>query len=267
MMWLNKITQWVNQGIPCAIVTIIKAEGSVPRGVGAKLVVNELDDSAGSVGGGPVEHISRQQAIKCIRENRCVTLNFSLAGDLWQVTEDQSVQGRCGGTVAVFIEPILPKPEVVIFGGGHIGEALGKLCDVLKIPYRVFDNREEFVSMERFPSAVERICQPYESLSNSIHLTRTSYCVVLTHGHLHDRSCLEQIAPNREVPYIGMIGSRHKVKAIIEDIRSQGGVIDQRVYSPVGLKIARNLPEEIALSIISEIVMVINSGSPEHMRG
>jgi xanthine dehydrogenase accessory factor len=265
-MWLNKTVEWKNQGIPCAIVTIIKAEGSVPRGVGSKMVVNERDEIAGSVGGGPVEHISRKEAIKCIKNNECACLDFSLSGDVWRVTADQSVQGRCGGTLTVFIEPVIPKPEVVIFGGGHIGEKLSKFCDILNLPYRVFDNRPEFCSAERFPAAVQRICHPYESLSEAILLTKASYCVILTHGHVHDQISLDQIVRNKEVPYIGMVGSKSKMQSIVDDIRSRGGTIDERLYSPIGLKIGRGVPEEIALSIIAEIMLLINGGSPEHMR-
>jgi xanthine dehydrogenase accessory factor len=264
-MWLTKINEWKNQGLPCAIVTIVKAKGSVPRGVGSKMVVNARDEIIGSVGGGPVEHISRQEARKAISENRCISLDFSLNGEKWEVA-DKTIQGLCGGTVTVFIEPILSKPEVVIFGGGHIGEKLSRFCDILNLPYRIFDNREEFASADRFPRAVERTCKPYESLSDSIRLTRMSYCVILTHGHAHDQTCLEKILRNKDVPYVGMIGSKNKIRVIIDNVRSLGAVVDDRVYTPVGLKIGRNLPEEIALSIIAEIVLIINGGALEHMR-
>jgi xanthine dehydrogenase accessory factor len=265
-MWLKKIYEWKNQGIPCAMVTVIKAEGSVPRGVGSKMVVDQSGAIAGSIGGGPVEHVSREQALKCIAQDQCVCLDFSLAGDKWVVTEDTTVEGLCGGTLTVFIEPIIPKPEIVIFGGGHIGEKLSKFCDVLNLSYRVFDNREEFSSAERFPSAVERICKPYETLTESIRLTHTSYCVILTHGHKHDRVCLEQIVQNRDVPYIGMIGSKNKVRVIVDAVRANGGPVDERVYTPVGLKIGHHLPEEIALAIIAEIMLIINHGELKHMR-
>jgi xanthine dehydrogenase accessory factor len=265
-MWLKSLNEWKNKGIPCAIVTIVRAEGSTPRGVGSKMVVNAANVIAGSVGGGPVENISREEALKAIKNNRCISLDFSLAGDVWQITPDRTVQGLCGGSVTVFIEPILPETEVVIFGGGHIGEKISKYCEILNMPYRVFDNREEFSSAERFPSAVERVCKPYESLSETIKLTCASYCVILTHGHKHDEMCLEQILRNKEVPYIGMIGSANKVKALVGNIRSRGGRINDRVFSPVGLKIANNLPEQIALAIMAQIIMLINKGTPEHFR-
>jgi xanthine dehydrogenase accessory factor len=265
-MWVKALSDWKSKGIPCAIVTIIKAEGSSPRGVGSKMVVSVANEIAGSVGGGPVEHISREEAVKAITENKCKTLDFSLAGDKWQVTPEKTVQGLCGGKVTVFIEPVLPQSEVVIFGGGHIGERLGKFCEVLNMPYRVFDNRAEFASAERFPSAIERVCKPYETLSESIRLTQASYCVILTHGHAHDEACLEQLLRNKDIPYIGMIGSPNKIKVVVSNIRSRGGRIDDRLYSPVGLKIANNLPEQIALAIIAQIILLINKGTLEHFR-
>ncbi|MFH0921194.1 MAG: XdhC/CoxI family protein [Fibrobacterota bacterium] len=265
-MWFRALSDWKNRGVPCAIVTIIRAEGSTPRGMGAKMVVNASDEIAGTVGGGPVEHISRHEALGAIRENKCKTLDFSLAGDQWQVTPEKTVQGLCGGKVTVFIEPVLPQEEVVIFGGGHIGERLGRLCEVLNMPHRVLDNRPEFASVERFPSAVERVCKPFETLSESIRLSSASYCVILTHGHAHDEICLEQLLKNKAVPYIGMIGSQNKISIIVNNIRSRGGRVDERVYSPVGLKIASNLPEQIALGIIAQIVCLINKGNPEHFR-
>jgi xanthine dehydrogenase accessory factor len=265
-MWLKSLNDWKAKGIPCAIVTIVKADGSTPRGVGSKMVVNAANEIAGSVGGGPVEHISREEAVKAIKDNRCISLDFSLAGDVWHVTPDRSVQGLCGGSVSVFIEPVLPEAEVVVFGGGHIGEKISKYCEILTMPYRVFDNREDFSSAARFPSAIERVCKPYESLSETIKLTCASYCVILTHGHKHDEMCLDQILKIKEVPYIGMIGSANKVRVLVNNIRSRGGHVDERVYSPVGLKIANNLPEQIALGIMAQIILLINQGTPEHFR-
>jgi len=265
-MWLKSLCDWRDRGVPCAIVTVIRAEGSVPRGVGSKMVVSGNDDIAGSVGGGPVEHLSREAALKCIRDNTCQTLDFSLQGDVWQVTPERTVQGLCGGTLSVFIEPLLPCKEVVIFGGGHIGEKLSRFCDIMNLPYRLYDDRPEYATAERFPGAVERLCKPYAELAGAIRLGRSSYCVILTHGHAHDEVCLEQLLANKDVPYIGMIGSPHKVKVIIDRIRARGGTIDQRLYSPVGLRLGRNLPEEIALAIIAEVMLLMNGGSLEHFR-
>jgi xanthine dehydrogenase accessory factor len=265
-MWLKTLNEWRTAGKPCAVVTIIKTEGSSPRGVGSKMVVDKDGRIAGSIGGGPVEHICREEAQKGIKEGRCISLDFSLKGDIWQVTLEKTIQGLCGGTVTVFIEPILPDPEIVIFGGGHIGEKISRYCELLDMPYRLFDNREEFSSPDRFPSAVERIYKPYESLSESLRLTSVSYCVILTHGHQYDETCLEQLLSNKEIPYIGMIGSSIKIETLIDNITSRGGIIDSRLYSPVGLSISNNLPAQIALGIVAQILLLINKGTPDHCR-
>ena len=265
-MSLKSLSEWKTQGIPCAMLTIIEAEGSTPRGVGSKMVINSRGDSAGSIGGGPVEHISLGEAREAIEDNKCRRLKFSLQGDEWQVTKDKKIKAICGGTLSVLIEPIMPKEEVVIFGAGHIGERLAALCAVLNMPYRVYDNRKEYLTSERFPAAKELICDEYCALAQKLALTSMSYCVILTHGHAHDEECLELLLKNKGIPYIGMIGSPDKVGIIVENIRSRGTAVDGRLYSPVGLKIGRNLPEEIALAIITEIMLLIQGGSGEHYR-
>lgn len=265
-MWLKSLNEWTAKGIPCAMVTIVKAEGSTPRGVGSKMVVNTTGEIAGSVGGGIVEFECMKLAEEAIKQNKPILKDFSLKGE----TDGGSglpCGGICGGSVTVLIEPVSTEAvEVVIFGGGHIGEKISKYCEILNMPYRVFDNRAEFSSAQRFPSAVERICKPYESLGETVNLTCASYCVILTHGHAHDELCLDQLLKNKEVPYIGMIGSPKKIKIVVDNIRSRGGSFDDRVYSPVGLKIANQRPEQIALAIMAQILLLINKGTPEHYR-
>lgn len=265
-MWFKSLDEWKRQGIPCALLTVTEAEGPTPRGVGSKMVVNARGETAGSIGGGPVEYVSLEEARRAIRENKCRTLKFSLRGDDWQVTKERKIRSLCGGALAVFIEPIMPTPEVVIFGAGHIGEKLARLCGVMNLSCRVYDNRKERLTAERFPDAKELIHGDYSALAQKVVLSAVSYCVILTHGHEFDGVCLELLLKNRDVPYIGMIGSVVKVEALIEDIRSRGTEVDGRLYSPVGLKIGRNLPEEIALAIMAEIMLLVGGGSGEHYR-
>jgi xanthine dehydrogenase accessory factor len=265
-MWLNSLNEWTREGIPCAIVTIIEATGSTPRGVGAKMVVNAAGKIAGSVGGGGVEHKCRQEAEGAIARNVCVTKTYSLReGDL-VLEGDRKSLGVCGGTVTVFIEPVMPRSEIVIFGAGHIGERLGRLCAVLDLPYRVYDDRAEYASVERFPDARERIVAPFGDLKGRVALTRQSYCVILTYGHVHDQECLECLLANPDVPYIGMIGSAAKIAVLFRQLKDKGVNVDQRVYAPIGLKLGTQLPGEIALSILAEIYLLMNGGKLEHFR-
>lgn len=267
-MWLKQLGEWTRDSVPCALATIIETTGSTPRGPGAKMVVNEKDEIAGTVGGGAVEHACRRYAREAIRTNQCIVKHFSLLGDNHVAEGDDAAEnaGACGGTVTVFIEPMLPRAEIVIFGAGHIGEKIGQLCNVLNIPYRVYDDRPERVNETVFPGAAECVLGPFPELSDRISLSNNSFCVILTHGHEYDEACLRQLLANDALPYIGMIGSAVKVGGILERVRADGLVVNDRVYTPVGLKIGSHLPEEIALSIIAEIVLLMKGGKLEHFR-
>jgi len=265
-MWLERLVEWQTKGIPCAIVTIIAAQGFTPRKTGSKMVVDKDGRSAGSVGGGTAEQQCIELARKAIAERICITQRFvSLAeGEEW-VADDRPL-GACGGTLTVFIEPIVPDPEVIIFGAGHIGQFLARLCAAIEMPCRVYDDRPEILTPERFPGAAALIRAPFDKILENIELSALSYCVIMTYGHDHDEIVLEQLLPCKDLPYIGMVGSPNKARVLIENIRGRGGVIDERLYCPVGLSIGRNQPQEIALSILSEIILLCRGGSLSHLR-
>ena len=265
-MWLERLVAWQSQGISSAIVTVIAAQGFTPRKAGAKMVVNALGESAGSVGGGTAEQQCIALAKQAMAERRCITQRFvsQVEGGEW--VADEKNLGACGGALTVFIEPVTPEPEVVIFGGGHIGQCLGRLCAAMDMPYRVYDDHQDILTPERFPGARALVCAPFDAIGTQIELNNLSYCVIMTYGHDHDETVLEQLARNQEVPYIGMVGSPNKARVLIENIRGRGGAIDKRLFCPVGLKIGRNQPQEIALSILAEITLVCRGGTLEHMR-
>ncbi|HMA65556.1 MAG TPA: XdhC/CoxI family protein [Chitinispirillaceae bacterium] len=264
-MWLKSLTEWKKKGIPCAIATIVKAEGSTPRQAGATMVINIDGDIAGSVGGGTVEYECMVTAESVIKENKPVLKLFSLKGET-DGGNGLPCGGICGGEVTVFIEPVVIRKEVIIFGAGHIAEKLSKLCNVLEIPYKVFDDRREFLTEERFPQSTCLIHGEFTKIEESIKPGVESFCVIMTYGHQFDEICLEQLVKITEIPYIGMIGSPKKVSIIMEHLKERNVTIDSRVYTPIGLRIGRNLPQDIALSILAEIVLVMEGGCPEHFR-
>jgi len=265
-MWLKQLGEWTRDGVPCALVTITATTGSTPRGAGAKMVVNDKDEIAGTVGGGAVEHACRRLAREAIQNGKCLVKTFSLLEGNQVAEGDSENYGACGGTVTVFVEPTLPAAEIVVFGAGHIGEKIGQLCTVLNLPCRIYDERPERTTVELFADAKERVLAPFAEIASHIALGRNSYCVILTHGHEHDEECLRQLLANPDLPYIGMIGSGVKVGKILERVRADGLQTGNRVYSPIGLKIGTHLPEEIALSIIAEIVLLMKGGKLEHFR-
>lgn len=265
-MWIDKVKEMADRGKSFVMATIVKSLGSTPRGIGARMIISTDGEIHGTIGGGDVENIVRSYAPEILKKNQPEILGFSLNGDSWQVTETITIQGLCGGYLEVLLEPFSPGMELVIFGGGHIGHKLALLCDVMEIPYRLYDNREEFASKDRFPSARATVCAPYEDLETHITLTDSSYCVILTHGHMHDHVVLKSLLVQNQLPYIGMIGSRNKVGAIIEKIAESGISPDSRLYTPVGLNIGRRKPQDIALAILAEIMAVVSGGSPDHCR-
>jgi xanthine dehydrogenase accessory factor len=267
-MWLKGIEKWRAEGVPCALVTIIESTGFTPRKAGSNMAVNIAGETAGSVGGGAVELQCIELAKEAIARETCITQRFVSKGEgeEWKPSEQENALGICGGTLTVFIEPIVLEPELVIFGGGHIGLYLGRLCEVLEMPYRVFDDREEFVDAGRFPGARDLVCAPFTDIARHIALSDRSYCVIMTYGHEHDEEVLEQLLKVSEIPYIGMIGSPNKAGVLIRNIRHRGGVIDNRLYCPIGLRIGRNQPQEIALSVMAEVILLMRGGSPGHMR-
>lgn len=262
-MWLKSLNEWKNKGISCALATIVHTEGSTPRQAGAKMVVSFHGDIAGSIGGGSVEYECMKLAENVIKDNKPILKEFSLKEEF---DDDLHGKGICGGTVTVFIEPITTRKEIVIFGAGHIAEKIGRFCDILEIPYRVFDDRKELLTSERFLTAIELIHGDFNDIYKFINLGSASHCVIMTYGHAHDEICLEQLIRNTELPYIGMIGSPKKVSIIVDNLASRNVVLDNRVYSPVGLRIGRNLPADIALSVVSEIMLLMEGGALEHFR-
>lgn len=267
-MWLKKIAEWHAAGVPCALVTIIESEGSTPRKTGSNMAVTLSGEIAGSIGGGAVELLSIALAKEAIANETCITRRFVSKGEGedWKPSDEEHALGVCGGSLTVFIEPLILEPELVIFGGGHVGMNLGKLCELLEIPYRVYDDRKEFVENSRFAGARELVCAPFTNIAPHVRLSSRSYCVIMTYGHEHDEEVLEQLLKNSEIPYIGMIGSPRKAAVLIKNIKKRGGVIDNRLYCPIGLRIGRNLPQEIALSVMSEVILVMRGGRLEHMR-
>lgn len=265
-MWIDNLNKWLSEELTCAVITIVETTGSTPRKAGSKMLVNQNGECSGTIGGGAMEHYCIDVAKKIIntRESKLIKLRFD--GDSLIDPDKPDVNMSCGGSASIFIEIVSPHPgyEIVMFGAGHIGEKLGLICELFGIPYRVYDDREDFVSTERFPNAAGLVKADFSNISDNIKLYDNSYCVIMTYGHGHDEECLEQLVKIKDIPYIGMIGSKNKVIEIFDNLKRKNVSIDDRVYSPVGLKLGSELPAEIALSIISEIVMLKNNGKPEH---
>ncbi|GAB4289151.1 MAG: XdhC/CoxI family protein [Myxococcota bacterium] len=236
--------------IPAALVTVIESGGSVPRKPGAKMLVT-AEGQWGSIGGGEIE----RQAIERARE-------LLVSGGCAEVFERHLTRDLgmcCGGSMKLFLEPMIPNPELIIFGAGHIGRALCAMAAMAGFDVVVCDGREEWLNGERFPDAKRLILEEPEGAVTSLGIRKDSFAVIVTHEHSIDEATVKRILRLTELPrYIGMIGSRRKRENFVERLTAAGieRSLIERVHTPVGLNIGALTPEEIAVSIVAELIAV-----------
>ena len=169
-------------------------------------------------------------------------------------------------TVQVFLESICPAPTLYIFGGGHVSYAISQIANSVGFRIVVIDDRPMFANKERFPMADETLTLEMETALDHLEIDDLSYIVAVTRGHQHDKPVIEQ-AVKTNAAYVGMIGSRRKIALMWKDLEAEGTSRKQleAVYAPIGLDIGADTPEEIAVSIVAELVRIRRSqGKPEH---
>lgn len=255
---LRKALQIAESGEKSALVIVTKSEGSTPAQVGKMMMVGIDGSFEGTVGGGKLEYDSIKLAVECISGEKDMAFTFDLEKDL---------KMNCGGYVEIFIKTFKPEKTLFIIGGGHIGLSLDKYARLLKFKTVIVDNREEIANTNRFPDAHKVILGDMKDECKKLKTNTNSYIVITTHGHAHDEDALEGII-RKQYKYLGVIGSRKKVDSMFSNLENKGvdrALIDG-VYSPIGLNLGGNSPEEIALSIMAEIVMIKNGGTSEHMK-
>jgi len=252
----QEIVRIRSEGQRAALATVISTKGSTPRETGSKMLIRADNTILGSIGGGSLEARVCKDALKVMEENRSMLLRFDLSGE--EVAEDGMI---CGGNMDVFVEPILPEPCLLIFGAGHISLFLAKMGKMVGFRVVVIDDRPEFANRERFPEADEIIAQDFALAFQQLPATRTSYIAIVTRGHIQDETVLAW-AVKTDAAYIGMIGSRKKNQAVFSHLRERGVPEKtlKEVHAPIGLNINANTPEEIAVSIVAEIIKARREG-------
>lgn len=236
-----------------ALVTIVSANGSTPQRVGAKMLVYADGRVVGTIGGGCYENEALWKAREALKTRKAVTVRYELADDF--AAESGLI---CGGQMEVFIEPIEPSPAVYVFGAGHVGQFVGRVAHEAGFRVHIIDDREKFANRERFPDAAEIVVDDIPNWLTRTHLPPSAYAVIVTRGHRHDLDTLRALAP-RNLRYLGLIGSRAKVKRIYDVLVEDASVgIDQleKVHAPIGLDIGAVTPQEIAVAIVAELIAV-----------
>ncbi len=243
------------EGEEAALVTIVSASGSTPREEGTKMLVRLNGSILGTIGGGSLEAQVIEEAVKLIRQGKPKRLHMNL-----NAKEAEKAGMVCGGELEVFIEPILTPPSLFLFGGGHISLPLAKMGKLLGFNIAVIDDRAEFASADRFPQEEIFLADSFSQAFPRLKIDKSSYIVIVTRGHQHDELVLEW-AVSTPAKYIGMIGSQTKVKIIFSHLLAKGISKEKlaRVHSPIGLEIGAQTPEEIAVSILAEVIKVRRS--------
>lgn len=239
-------------GQKCALATIVEAHGSIPSYETAKLLVREDGSIAGTVGGGRVEAEVWNAAREAIVTEKPKRLSFDLAQN---AAYDNGL--ICGGQLEILVEPILPQPRAFLFGAGHISRSLSKIANLAGFATVVVDDRESFANRERFPEADEVFAGEYEEIFPKLGVNETGYIVIATRGHRDDMRVLRW-AVGTPARYIAMVGSKRKVIALVEELEKEGVPPQafERVFAPMGLEIAAVTPEEIAVSVVAEMIAV-----------
>jgi xanthine dehydrogenase accessory factor len=234
-----------------ALATIVHTNGSIPSYESSRMLVREDGSSSGTVGGGCVEADVWAAAKEVMQKEAPRKLVFHLNNE---ATYDNGL--ICGGTVEIFIEPILPQPIVYLFGGGHVSTAVAKAANSAGFGVAIIDDREAFANAQRFPMAQE-IYTSFDDAFAKLRPNSSSYLVIVTRGHKEDMRVLAW-AVRTQARYVGMIGSKRKVLSVYRALEKEGYRPDefQRVFAPMGLDIGALSPEEIALSIVAELVAV-----------
>lgn len=235
-----------------ALVTIVSTNGSTPQRVGAKMLVYADGRTVGTIGGGCYENDAFWKAREALTSRKAARVKYELDDDFAQ--ENGLV---CGGQMEVFIEPIEPSPAVYVIGAGHVGYYLAKFAHEAGFLVHVVDDREAFANRERFPTAAEVVVEDVPAWLAAATLPPSSYVVIVTRGHRHDLDALRAVV-QRDLRYVGLIGSRAKVARVYEQLAEEG-VDPERfahVHAPIGLDLGAVTPQEIAVSILAELIAV-----------
>jgi xanthine dehydrogenase accessory factor len=244
-----------------AICTIIHTRGSTPRRQGSKMIVYADGSLLGTVGGGEVENRVVKEAQEAMKDGKNRVLDYKM------VSPKEGDPGICGGQLEVLVEPIIPRPLLVVIGAGHVGRAVTHIASWLGFRVAVSDDRTEWCNAEMHPEADVLLPYPMEELPDHIEITPHTYLVLTTRGVDVDVKGMPRLIES-PAAYIGVIGSKRRWITTKKRLIAEVGLSEEtlaRVHSPLGLELNAETPEEIAVSIMAEILMVRNSGSGNPM--
>ncbi|HEX9724601.1 MAG TPA: XdhC family protein [Vicinamibacteria bacterium] len=247
----REVEEALQRGEAVALVTILESKGSTPQKAGAKMVVSRDGRLRGTVGGGCVEAEILWRARQAIENRKAEILSYDYNAD----EEENGL--ICGGSVTVFIEPVLPAPRVYMVGAGHVAQPLCTIAKVAGFEVVVLDDRIKYANRDRFPHADIVEAGPIPELATKFSYGENAYVVIVTRGHTSDEEALRTFI-QYDTAYLGLIGSVAKIEKIFGRLERDGVTREklERVHSPIGLDLGGGSPGEIAVSIVAELIAV-----------
>lgn len=237
------------------LVTVVGVGGSTPGKIGMKMLVSSSGELDGTIGGGAIELLVTK---KILKEKPTTTVRWSF--DLGAGSHNEKTGMLCGGEQEVLVDPLFSGHELYIIGAGHCGQALSLLAAKCDFLVHVIDDRKEFVTSELHPSANKLICTQYNNIEEHIKFSPEIYIVVMTHGHKHDELVMRKLI-RKPHKYLGIIGSKNKVSSVFTKMLTDGFDKEElrKLYTPIGLNLGSQTPNEIAVSIMAQLLAVKNN--------
>ncbi|PYQ01413.1 MAG: xanthine dehydrogenase [Acidobacteria bacterium] len=245
-------------GAPAALVTVIATEGSTPQKAGAKMLVYPDGRIVGTIGGGCVEAEMTWRARQSIEARKPQVASYDLTPD--QAGEDGLV---CGGRMQVFIEPIEGTPTLCLFGAGHVAQPLARMAKAAGFRVQVADDRIKFANRERFPDVDLLVVEDFAAAAAQMTLGPNTYAVVVTRGHKGDAEALRAVV-GKGLRFVGLLGSRPKLVHLVSALEESGSPPEDlaEIHCPLGIEIGAVSPEEIAVSVLAQMIAVRHAVPP-----
>lgn len=260
----EEVVRLRQEGRSCALATIVNSQGSIPSFDCAKMLVRDDGSIVGTVGGGGAEYEVIQAALEVIEAEKPRLVSFNL-------NKRPGIDAGmvCGGSLEVYVEPIVVAPSLYIFGAGHVGLSTYRVAHLAGFEVTIVDEREDFANRERYPDAKDIVVAELDAAMARVKPSANAYILIFTPSHQSDMRVLRW-AVTTPARYIGMMGSKRKVTGIFHELQKEGIPAErfERVHAPVGLDIGAQPPEEIAVSVVAEMIAIRrhSSAALAHLR-
>jgi len=259
---LAELLEARSQGIPCVLVTVAAAQGSVPRQAGTKMIVYSSGKTSGTIGGGKAEALIIQDALRCLESGKIELKRYPL-----REGEPDSFGAICGGEITLLIEPQRSGESIYLFGAGHCAGAIARLARSCELNVFVVEDREDILNTFE-PANQKHLCKTPADFVSKHTWFPTDAILLVNRNYVLDRETLKAVLETSGYGYVGMIGSKRKVLKVYEELRDLGVKPESisLVHAPIGIDIGADSPQEIAISVMAEVLAVLRKRTGKSMR-